>query len=319
VIVAAVSTSTGLQIGLVVTALGLGFRHGIDWDHIAALTDITGAQEDRRRSLLLATMYALGHALVVFALGVVAIVLSAEIPNWLDDAMSRVVGLTLLTLGVYVFISLARHGRNFRMRSRWMLVFAAARRAALWINIRRARTPAVLEITHEHPHTHDDLHDHEHSHDEIHHPDHAHDLLITNGSSSQPSTTTLATTHHHHLHRHRGTMPDDPFPTYGRPTAFAIGMLHGIGAETPTQILVFLAAARAGGAAIGITLLVCFIAGLLASNTVVALTAAFGFLGASRHFPLYVTVSVVAAAFSLVVGTLFLIGQTPILPALTGG
>ena len=145
-IVAAVSTSTGLEIGLVVTALGLGFRHGIDWDHIAALTDITGAQEDRRQSLLLATMYALGHALVVFALGVVAIVLSAEIPNWLDDAMSRIVGLTLLTLGVYVFISLARHGREFRMRSRWMLVFGAARRAALWITIRRARTPAVLAV-----------------------------------------------------------------------------------------------------------------------------------------------------------------------------
>jgi hypothetical protein len=313
------SPSTGLEIGLVATALGLGFRHGIDWDHIAALTDITGAQASRRDSMLLATMYAIGHALVVFVLGVVAIVLSAEIPSWLDDAMSRIVGLTLLTLGLYVFVSLARHGRGFRMQSRWMLVFSAVRRAVLWVNARRARPPAVVGITHTHQHTHDDLHDHQHAH-ELHRHDHSPGaLLIGHSPGAQLETATLAATHHHHSHHHRGSMPEDPFPGYGRPTAFAIGAVHGIGAETPTQILVFLAAARAGGTAIGITLLICFIAGLLASNTVVALTAAFGFLGASKHFPLYVTVSVVVAAFSLVVGTLFVIGQTPLLPALTGG
>jgi high-affinity nickel-transport protein len=53
-------------------------------------------------------MYALGHALVVFALGVAAIALSAEVPRWLDGAMSRIVGITLVTLGGYVFVSLAR-------------------------------------------------------------------------------------------------------------------------------------------------------------------------------------------------------------------
>ena len=55
--------------GLLATAYGFGFRHGIDWDHIAALTDITGSQDDGRRSMLFATLYAVGHALVVFALG----------------------------------------------------------------------------------------------------------------------------------------------------------------------------------------------------------------------------------------------------------
>src|SRR6058998_1080258 len=29
------------SLGLIAAALGLGFRHGIDWDHIAAITDIT--------------------------------------------------------------------------------------------------------------------------------------------------------------------------------------------------------------------------------------------------------------------------------------
>src|SRR2546425_2875973 len=31
----------GGSFGLVGAALALGFRHGIDWDHIAAITDIT--------------------------------------------------------------------------------------------------------------------------------------------------------------------------------------------------------------------------------------------------------------------------------------
>ena len=43
--------------------------------------------------------------------------------------MGRIVGVTLIVLGVYVFESLIRHGREFRMRSRWMLVFAGVRSA----------------------------------------------------------------------------------------------------------------------------------------------------------------------------------------------
>jgi high-affinity nickel-transport protein len=308
------SASTGLQIGLMVTALGLGFRHGIDWDHIAAITDLTGSQESGRRSMVLSTFYALGHAAVVFVLGVLAIAVSAEVPDWIDETMGRVVGVTLLALGVYVVVSLVRDGRNFRMRSRWMLVFGFVRRVAT----RRRRTSASAEvvITHEHDHRHDEHHDHDHDHVHAHphphpHP-HPHDVTM-------PTDATVATTTaHRHVHRHVGTLPADPFVTYGGPTAVAVGALHGIGAETPTQILVFLAAARAGGTAIGIALLVCFIIGLLASNTVVALTATFGFLRASRNFALYATVSVLTAAFSLVVGVLLLTGHAPLLPALTG-
>jgi high-affinity nickel-transport protein len=297
---------TNLHIGLALTAVGLGFRHGIDWDHIAALADITGSQDNGRRSMVLATVYALGHALVVFALGVVAIALSEEVPDWLDDVMSRIVGVTLVTLGVYVVVALARHGRDFRMRSRWMLAFAGVRRAARWVGGRRARAADLVVITHEHAHPHGE----DHHHDQVRH---------TNAADAPGTLQSVATTTvHRHVHHHVGTVPDDPFPAYGRPTAFAVGALHGVGAETPTQILLFLAAARAGGTAIGVALLLCFIAGLIASNTVVALAALFGFRGASRNFPIYATVSVVAAGFSLVIGTLFLLGQDPLLPALAG-
>ncbi len=70
----------GFRFGVLVSAALFGFRHGIDWDHIAAITDITSSQEERRQALLFGTLYALGHALVVFALGVVAIVVGKELP-----------------------------------------------------------------------------------------------------------------------------------------------------------------------------------------------------------------------------------------------
>src|SRR5260370_21918517 len=100
------------------TAFGFGFRHGIDWDHIAALTDITGSQDDGRRSMVLATMYALGHALVVFSLGVAAILLAERLPAGVDAVMERVLGSTLVLLGVAVLVALLRQGRGFRMRIR---------------------------------------------------------------------------------------------------------------------------------------------------------------------------------------------------------
>jgi high-affinity nickel-transport protein len=299
---ATATAATGLRIGLVATAFGLGFRHGIDWDHIAALTDITGSQESGRTSMVLATLYALGHALVVFVLGVLAIVASAQIPHWLDDTMGRVVGATLLALGVYVIVSFVRHGREFRMRSRWMLVFAGVRRAVRWTAQRRGGARELIVITHEHDHPAGEAHDADHTRAAVH-----------------AGASTATAIRHSHLHHHIGTLPDDPFPSYGRRTALAVGALHGIGAETPTQILLFLAAARAGGAATGVALLICFLVGLVVSNTVIALTAAFGFLSASRNFRIYATISLVTAAFSLAVGTLFLLGHASFLPALAGG
>jgi ABC-type nickel/cobalt efflux system permease component RcnA len=190
-----------------------------------------------------------------------------------------------------------------------MLALAAVRRT-----VRAFSGPAdVVIITHTHEHTHDEDHDH------------PHDLELVAPQGGRPvagstAPTVTATAHQHrHRHRHVATMPDDPFTTSAPRTAFAVGMVHGVGAETPTQILVFLAASRAGGVAVGILLLTCFLVGLVVSNTVVALTAAFGILGASRHFPLNATISVLAATFSVIIGTLFLIGQTPLLPAIAGG
>jgi high-affinity nickel-transport protein len=272
-----------LHFGLILTALGFGFRHGIDWDHIAALTDLTSANNRPRRSLALATLYAAGHALVVFALGVGAIVFAANLPSSVDGVMERFVGATLVALGVWVFVSLARHGRDFRLHSRWMLIAAAVRSAAG--RVRRDRTTVVIEHEHAEPHVHAD---------------------------GRVAVRTR-------WHRHVGTLPADPFPTAGPLTALLIGAIHGVGAETPTQVVLFVTAAGVAGKAGGLLLLLAFIAGLLVSNSVVALAGTFGALHATRNFSLYATVSVLTAIFSLAIGTIFVFGGASALPTLLGG
>src|SRR5436309_4885218 len=175
-----------MHVVLAATAFGFGFRHGIDWDHIAAITDITSSQDTSRRSIFFATLYALGHGLVVFALGLAAIVLGERLPSGVDAIMERVVGLTLLLLGAYVFYALIRYGRDFRMRSRWMLVFSGVRRAAR--RLHRA-PPPVVEVAHEHEHAIDG-----------HHADGAGAAPALDGT--QPGRAAVVT-RHRHVHRHR--------------------------------------------------------------------------------------------------------------------
>jgi cytochrome c biogenesis protein CcdA len=303
------TASEAFGVATLVAAFLFGFRHGIDWDHIAAITDITSSQDERGEAMLYGTLYALGHALVVFVIGTFAIILGEQLPSSIDSFMERLVGVTLVLLGVFVFVSLIRHGRDFRMRSRWMLIFSGTRnlyrrvRATRDLRRERSRRSASGAEALDDPesvHTHagggvavavaDDL-----PVSEWHH-----------GHHGRPG-------HHHHKH------PEpDAFMNYGKGTAFAVGMVHGVGAETPTQVLIFLAAVG-HGKLLGELVLAVFLLGLLASNSVITLGSAFGFLRASRNWTLYATVAVLTGVFSLVIGVLFLVGKGSVLPALFGG
>ena len=302
-------------IGLLATAFALGLRHGIDWDHIAAIADITstsgvadaaershelehraqtghehahgGADELRahdvppagsgpgallargdaaadeprilgvqRRPVLLGTLYALGHALVVAILGSVALLIGTRLPDWVDPLMGRVVGLTLVLLGVWVFVSLyhyARHGTEFRLRSRWMLVFDGLRYA--WRRF-QAR-----------------LHGHEH-------------------------------------------VEPLEMSSYGARTAFGVGMIHGIGAETATQVLLIAAIGGAASQGLGIPMMLAFIVGLLLTNTLIVVISASGFLASQTRRSVYVVIGAIAGIFSLLVGAAFLLGREDLLPSL---
>lgn len=310
-VLAAVSVGGG--VGILATGLVLGFRHGFDWDHIAAITDITsttaaadagtevheeahrrdphhhhdhgGRQEirihgvtasgtavaglpalgftrrrfvaEQRRAIVLGTLYALGHAAVVLVLGLLALAFGTLLPDWVDPIMGRVVGLTLLVLGIWVFVSLyqyVRYGREFRLRSRWMLVFDGIRMA--WRRF-QAR-----------------------------------------------------------LHGHEHVAPLE-MSSYGRRTSFGVGMIHGVGAETGSQALLIAAVGGAAGEGLGIPMLVAFVVGLVAANTVIVVVSATGFVAGQVRQRLYAAIGVVAGTFSIVVGLLFLVGREDVLPALS--
>lgn len=292
----------GIGVGLLLTTFGLGLRHGVDWDHLAAIADLSSGQTSPRRSMLLSTLYAVGHALVVLVLGVAAIVFAEQLPSGIDVVMERVVGATLVLLSLYVAYGILRHRGSFRMRSRWMLVADGLNR--LRRRLTRRRDGEVVVIVHEH----------EHAADAAHHPaDHHHAVPV--GAAAGASAPRASP--HVHLHSHVGVMPPDPSRSEAG-AAFGIGMLHGVGAETPTQVLVFLGAHAIGGGAAGVTLLVCFLAGLFTSNTLIAVAAAFGFLGADRNRRAYVTVSVVVALLSLGLGLVYLTGRGADVPAFFG-
>ena len=290
-------------LGLLLGIVALGFRHGIDWDHIAAITDITSTTtashgdpdvrpaapmpphghddvpnaphahshehapalhvltesrfaHEQRHAIALGTLYALGHALVVMILGIAALLLGAVLPEWVDPLLERVVGVTLVLLGIWVLISVIQYLRGkgeFRMRSRWMVVFAATRFA--WDRLQA----------------------------QIH--GHGHHAPMAHGSQ------------------------------YGRRTAFGVGMIHGFGAETGTQALLLAGLAGVSGAE-GIVILLAFIAGLLISNTLVAVVSATGFLGAQRLRVVYLIVGVIAGLSSLVIGLVFIAGAGTALPDL---
>jgi len=288
-------------LALLVGTLALGFRHGFDWDHIAAISDITSTTtashtdvnvpagapiharghaehlvahagerlgtahalresrfaHEQRHALGLATLYALGHASMVLLLGIAALLFAAVLPEWVDPILEKVVGATLVLLGVWVLFSVIQvlRGReDFRLRSRWMLVFDMARYG--W---------GALQAR---------IHGHEH-------------------------------------------LPSVHATQYGPRTAFGVGVIHGIGAETGSQAL--LLAGVAGAAhdpALGVVILLTFTVGLVLANTLVAVVSATSFISAQRLRQIYVALGVVVGAVSLYVGVLFLLGLGTALPDL---
>lgn len=309
-----------MTVGLVITSLMLGLRHGFDWDHIAAIADLSGSTTNRRRGLWLSTLYAVGHAIVVFALGTLALIAGASIPESLDSWMGAFVGVTLIWLGVWVLVDLARHGREFRLRSRWMLVldgtFAGWRR----VIDRSGRREIALEHEHEHHHDTDHQHDHLAGDDEL-------SLVAQVNASEQVShvaggteiedspvkTTRRFRRSHTHSHSHRLPLPNR---ADGQATAVGIGMLHGVGIESPTQIAVFVGSTSVVGYGASLGVLAAWCIGLVLANSILALLAGFGLLEARRNFKIYAAVAVFVAIGSIVMGGLYLFGLD-VLPAIS--
>lgn len=241
----------------------LGLRHGIDWDHIAAILDIVSSTDTiqplhepmsrSHNSFILSLYYATGHGLIVTILGIAAICFSASLPPWTDPIMERIVGITLLILGFWVFYSFLLHIRNkkqFQLRSRWMLIFSAINHAIASLPIARQAAPAK-----------------------------------------------------------------SPVKQYGRSAAFTVGAIHGIGAETGTQVLLLGAVSNANPAT-GTMMLLFFVSGIFISNTLVALMGLAGLVSATSIKPAYIALGIFTGIFSLAIGSFFTFGHGNRLPAL---
>ncbi len=261
----------------------LGFRHGLDYDHIAAITDISSVQSKARDAMRYGLLYVAGHATTVAILGSAAVGFRIALPAASDRWAERLVGVTLLVLGLYVLGTFFRPSTHSHARPRTRITLLI--NGILWIYWRLSR--------------------------------------IFGGT--------------------RVEAPRVFKDGYGTSSTFLVGVIHGLGAETPTQILLFLMTANLGGTGAGLLGLLMFIVGLLAMNTLMCGVAAGLFSadkallwlspgkGAEGYFSraLNSVMTVVSAnavpgltlltsAYSIVVGTIFLLGSAAKLPSLTG-
>ncbi len=254
--------ASGLGIGLLLAALLGGIKHGVDWDHIAAITDITSTQPSARKGAFYSFLYAVGHATVVTVIAIALLLASYSIPEGVDKTMERVVGVTLIALGIYVLYSLHNHkGDNFRMLPRWAIFANGLLRIYTWLK---------AKIT---------------------------------GSSRE----------------HIQVLKDG----YGKTASYVIGMIHGVGAETPTQMTLYAIALTAaagavgeGGKKLGGIIILTFSIGLITTNTLMGVLGAYGYTKSENYGKFYRAVALFTGLFSLVLGTLFVFGATSYLPDL---
>lgn len=120
--------------------------------------------------------------------------------------------------------------------------------------------------------------------------------------------------------RRRGAVDwDRPSGGVSRRAAFAIGVLHGTGAETPTQVVLFGAAAAMGSSGGSLLVLVAFVSGLIVSDVGVAAVWLSGRLGSARIPGGQVVLGVLTGVASIGVGAAFVVNKSGLLPAVFGG
>ena len=240
------------------SCLVLGLRHGFDYDHLAAISDITAVQKNWRSGFRLGFTYALGHAFTVAILGVAVLQLHLGLPEGIDHWTERLIGLTLLVLGIGVIAGILRKDAHGHTHARVESRLSIAINGVLWLawQIRR----------------------------------------LANPQATRP-------------HRFQWI--------YSGKAGFLIGVLHGIGAETPSQLALFFLTANLGGTSRGMLGLAAFAIGLIAMNA--AMTAALGgaFGSGTKRPRLYHAIAWTGAAYSCGIGLVFLLGIADKLPALS--
>jgi nickel/cobalt exporter len=133
------TTTTTSALGVLIIGLGLGLRHALDTDHLAAVSTIVSERKNWFSSLLIGGLWGVGHTASLLLAGVVVILMRLEIGRY-EKPLEFCVALMLIGLGANVLYKLARGGRvHFHEHSH-------------------------AGHTHIHPHLHDDKPEPAHSH-----------------------------------------------------------------------------------------------------------------------------------------------------------
>ena len=239
------------------SCLVLGLRHGFDYDHLAAISDITAVQRNWRSGLRLGMTYALGHAFTVAALGIAVLQMHMGLPEGLDHWTERLIGLTLIVLGIGVVAGILRKDAHGHRHSRIESRLAIAINGALWLAwmVRRRWNPLAPR-------------------------------------------------------------PERFQWMYTGKSVFVIGMLHGVGAETPSQLALFFLTANLGGTSRGMLGLAAFAVGLVTMNALMTASMGGAFRATGHHTRFYHAIAWAGAAYSCIIGIIFLFGVSDRLPPL---
>lgn len=92
--------------------LGLGARHALEPDHLAAVSVLAADRPGPRRGLLIGALWGAGHTLSLLACGLTVAIAAAPIPSALADLFEIAVAAMLVVLGGRAVLRARRPERN---------------------------------------------------------------------------------------------------------------------------------------------------------------------------------------------------------------
>ncbi|WP_071460707.1 HoxN/HupN/NixA family nickel/cobalt transporter [Bacillus massilinigeriensis] len=216
-------------------AILIGARHGMDSDHVAAIADMVGSEGNKSRQISLGIMYALGHGLIVFLIGLLTLFVGARLPKGAQNSIEMLVAITLLLLGGFIIYSIFKNRNSFEPKGRFTMMYDGLTSIAKRFGFSGRKKISPLKI--------------------------------------------------------------------GIIGAFLIGVIHGIGVESPTQIAAITSAGGFDSIAAATAQLVLFVVGLLISTILMTFLISWGFMKSRLKRQIFIALGSVTGLYSIILGS----------------
>ncbi|CAM3791159.1 High-affinity nickel-transporter [Mesobacillus zeae] len=214
-------------------AILIGARHGMDSDHVAAIADMVGSEGNRSKQISLGVMYALGHGLIVFMIGLLTLFVGAKLPKSAQNSVEILVGITLLVLGGFIIYSIFKNRESYEHKGRFTIMYEGLTRLTKKLGFGEKKlSPLKLGVI----------------------------------------------------------------------GAFIIGVIHGVGVESPTQIAAITSAGGLDSATAATAQLVLFVVGLLMSTILMTFLISWGFMKSRLKRQVFIVLGSVTGIYSIILG-----------------